>query len=292
MRDRGRTKVFQCVVAVGIAVATAAASVSGARFEQKTNPGGAAGRGGFTADMAIRHAVLDATGGETRWAPPRAFRITHARKSGRWSVSLTAMSVQTAVVFGVAGSRELDNPFAVHRIEYDEDDASVRMFNVRGQRIAIPPAATNALPSSDASRQLRDEVLAQVQQAANAPLTKNTAFTGLIAAAEDAPGRRRGLEQELGAAVGRVRGLDRFLATRGDSMEEVLVDAATAVPVEINTSTRGELVRHAVLEYAPIEGAVYRRLSRSQRTMPGQSDKRFVTEIELSNVELTKDGVQ
>ena len=57
--------------------------------------------------------------------------------------------------------------------------------------------------------------------------------------------RRLALQRRFGKAVGRLRGLDRYLESAPDHTTEVLADPDWTVPVEINVVRGGQLQSRA-----------------------------------------------
>lgn len=291
MSDRRQWRWMRYAAGAGIAVATALGPVSEARVERDRARMTGGEEVGFAADLVIRHGVLDADGGQKQWAPERRFRVTRARHGAGWRVTMSARSATRPTVLGVAGSREIDNPFAIARLEYDENNAPVRMFNHRGQLTNPLNHAAASLPSSEAARQARAALALGTARSSAPPDTPAGEWAqGLVASNTDMPARRRALQARFGASIGRIRDLDRYVAVDNDVTHEVLANAA-ALPVEMNMARAGNLVTHVAFTHAPFEGGFVRQFARSERALPGRPE-RLATEIAVANLTLLKDGVQ
>jgi hypothetical protein len=91
------------------------------------------------------------------------------------------------------------------------------------------------------------------------------------------------------ATRGRVRGLDRFVATEADQSREVLVDPSSALPIEMNLMRGGTLVSHRTMRYeAGPGGTLVRRAMRSERLVSPVSGERAVVDTEFTSVRLER----
>jgi len=225
-----------------------------------------------------------------------SFRFERSQKQWGWTTIVTLQDAERPVVRSGAGPRALDNPFLIHRIEYDDDGLPPRFYNRRGERVRGPGASDRKLvsvPDSSSSDMPDWEAVARRMAKGPVPATSSDWTDGLIATPEKRAKRKDDLERKFGKAQGRVGGKDRYVASNGDVTVEVLVDPDQDVPVEINTTRRGELVAHSLAVHERhSSGALVRRLLRAEQVSGDAAGTRAVTEIEVTNVSLTRGGAQ
>jgi hypothetical protein len=249
----------------------------------------------FAGDLTIRHQRVTADGRPAGMGPPAmVLRLERRRIGGRWRTTFDVTSIEPTLVQSPAGRQSLDNPFAAARIEFQEDGLPPRMYDRRGRLIQGPtPADIRAL---GLPAELRNRDWSPEDLIAGAPGVPGLAgergpAVGLVSLVSERAARRLDLERRYGMPVGQVRGLDRFLNQTSDSTHELLVDPETALPVEINVADRGQLVRHATLDYEKLAGTtLLRRRLRNEQVVAEPDGVRLVTEIELTNVRLTEGG--
>ena len=197
------------------------------------------------------------------------------------------MDVRRDSAEGATGVAAVDNPFLAVRMESDPNGA-LRLYNARGQVIRGPAAADRRLFAS-ADGTPRPRVPGRTRP--NGPAAR--AFeraSGLLAAAGAAGDRRADLVRRFGPSRDRVRGFDRYVSTRQNDVDEILVDPATALPTEQNTMRGGRLVARVQMEYAAHgDGVFVRRWCRAEHIVP-DSTRRIVTTIDVSNVRVTIGG--
>src|SRR5688572_28732595 len=81
----------------------------------------------FTGDLAIRHQRLGADGAPAGpSAPAIVLRVERRREHGVWKTIVSVRESGTIRVQSLAGPQVLDNPFALARLEYDEDGTPPR----------------------------------------------------------------------------------------------------------------------------------------------------------------------
>jgi hypothetical protein len=251
----------------------------------------------FAGDLTIRHQRIAASGQPAGMSPPAmVLRFDRRRVGGAWRTTLEVISTAPAWVQSPAGPAALENPFALARLEFEDDDGPPRMYDRRGQLIRGPgPADIRALgvPADLRTRDWDPEDLIAGSPGRPVLAGSRGPAAGLVSLVSERASRRRELERRHGKPVGQVRGLDRFLSQAADSVHELLVDPETALPVEINVAEHGALVRHATLEYEPVAGAaLLRRRIRNEEVAGDADGVRLVTDIELSNVRFTERGAE
>lgn len=231
-----------------------AAATAGAQPDKKD------ARVEMSVDIAITHAVLDSDGNHVGPAPtPTRFTLTRARGEGGW---------RTTMMFrrhSGTPTRASAHPLDGARIEFDEASSTTQVFDADGQ--------LNPLLSRTTSGGL------------NPAAGPGQWLEGLLATAAGRSARARALQDKHGKAVGRLRGLDRFLTQRENGTEEVLADPRAALPIEINTVRDGVLEQHIVFEYdRRPDGAWARRLMRSEQPVPGSAGHRARMTVEFTNL--------
>lgn len=237
-----------CIVALGLAAEAAAQTVD------------KAGQPEMSVDVSITHAVLDDQSNPVLpGSKPTVFTLARARRGAGWQTTVTYRR-QTG-----APTRASAHPLDGARVEFDEASGTTRVYDSAGE--------LNPFLSNDST---------------GGPPATNTPgdwLEGLVADADGRAARSRDLQQKYGKAVGRVRGLDRFLSTRDDTLEEVLADPRSALPLEINSVRDGVLEHHLVLDYdRRPDGAWVRRRMRTEHLLPGGSGHRSQMTVEFTNV--------
>jgi hypothetical protein len=238
----------------------------------------------FTADVAISQMHVGTDGQRLPGAAPSArYRIEH-RPGPNALTRLTIVEVEGITAESVAGPVALDNPFLAVRMELDPKNG-LRLYNRRGERLRDVTAADR-----------RHFGPANPPQPSTPPdprvMSARAQTSNLLVTAGHTNERRAELERQFGRPVERVRGLDRYVATRQGDIDEVLVDPATALPVELNTVRRGALASHVQMTHEPTgNGAFVRRWFRAERALP-DADRRIVTTIDVTNVRIATGGTQ
>jgi hypothetical protein len=265
--------------------------------QRGTAPAAAPIRDTFQADLTIRHAIVRADGQPIGPAAPAAtVRMERRETGGRWRTTLTLQSIERPEIRGLATGPAVDNPFQVVRLEYDEDGTPPRMYDRYGRLVRLPRAEDRRLLHTPATLAAGLPVVGSPTGGIGPPpaaLVGRNWIDAVLTPPGQRLNRRAALERQLGRPVGQVRGLDRFLTVTGDATHEVLVDPAAAVPVEMNTTRRGELVaRTTFAQVRDAAGRLVSRTSRSERTLAGEGGERSVITTELANIQLTAGGAR
>jgi len=238
----------------------------------------------FTADVAIGQMQVGADGQRLPGAPPTAkYRLEHRAGPGA-TTRLTLVDFERETVESAAGQVALDNPFLAVRMELD-GKAGLRLYNRRGDRLPQPTAADRRLFGVVNAASESTEPDAR-------PMSTRARPSNLLVASNRGQQRRAEIERVFGAPVERVRGLDRYVRTRRDDVHEVLVDPITVLPAELNTVRAGTLVSRVQMAYEPkSNGTLVRRWFRAERALP-DSERRVVTTIDVTNVQVVPGGGQ
>jgi len=240
-----------------------------------------------TADITIKRRRVATDGTPVGDAAPVVrYRWERRLTASGWHSSLTLVDEARPVIDTSSGPRPLDNPFAIARIEDDEDGSPLRMFNASGDEVPLPSLSPGSpLSAGDASQGID---MASIARSSVRPMTFSRDWIDAVVPSIDKSSiRRAALERRHGKAVGRVRGLDRFVAISDDDTLEVLADPVWALPLEINAVRSGVLVSHTTLSYAAGSGGqLVRRTLHNEHGMPGTDGERLATDVEFANVRL------
>jgi hypothetical protein len=276
-----------CLAALSLPGTTATARLDAAQApaQSKATPA-TQGWNALSVDITIRHSRVNADGAPTGVVTPAVKHHWERRLTASgWKSTMTLRSEPVVTVQGLNGRKRIENPFAITRIEDDEDGTPLRFFDRKGDQVRLPTEAElprinrNASPSPGNEASLANTVR---------PLSFGRDWSdALVASPERSAARRAALERRFGKPEGRVRALDRFLSTRGDETVEVLADPQLALPVEINVVRERTLVSHTTIGYVRgAGGSVIRRSLHMERTLPDASGERTVTDVEVDNVRL------
>ncbi len=214
----------------------------------------------MSVQVSVTSEVLDKDGNPVLpVSVPTVFRVARTRHSAGW---------QTVVTYRKhAGepTRSSSHPLDGARVELDEASGTTRVYNSAGE--------LNPLLSTDSTGGLQGA------------LGPGQWLDGLIARDSEQPKRSRELLEKYGKPVGRVRGLERFLTRREETVEEVLADSHSALLREINTVRDGILESHIVFDYERrADGAWIRRSMRADHVMPGDATHRTRTTVQFTDL--------
>jgi len=286
-----------------IALVMAAAGVGGLRATAQTGASMALSStqwNAFIADVTVRAGRLTADG--TPVAVPTAplqYRWERSQSGAGWKTVMAFADRKLTV--GPAGARQtIDNPYAIARIEDDEDGSPLRIFGRDGRRVHAA--------SVDRMRQLTESGLRQLGSAAAAapgfepgakrpdlPLPRR--FVGsaergwlaaFVATPQERSARRARLQRQF-VRRGQVRGLDRFISNDGSKLLEVLADAESAVPLEVNTLRDGKLLSHSTIAYQPAaDGSLVRRAVHAEQILSDVTGERSIIDTEYTSVRVER----
>jgi hypothetical protein len=208
-------------------------------------------------DMVINRWVVDAKG---QPIGPRAdalrYHVERIKTDKGW---------RTTVVLPVSNGQQSapPNPFVGGRIEFDESGA-FGMFDKDGHEVAIPSRLRSA-----------------------SGLNFDGDWSGWLTGGSPESARRARVAQveaRYGRSKGKLRGLSRYVKQTGESLEELLVDATSGLPVEVNVVQAGLLRGQVTFNYVQQPGrGIVRREMRSETRLNERGD-RAVTTTEFTNV--------
>jgi hypothetical protein len=241
----------------------------------------------FSADITIRHARVKAdgrpAGGST---PAMRYRWERRLTGAGWKSTMTFENETPVSLQSQGGRKQIENPFAIARIEDDEDGTPLRLFDRAGERVHVP----SELQLRRQFNRVPGPLVANETALATAvrPRTFGREWTEtILATPSKAAARRTALEHRFGRPAGMVRALDRFVSTHDQETTEVLADPQSALPLEINVVRSQALVSHTTMGYVRGEGgALIRRSLRIERAIPDTAGERTTTDVEINNVRL------
>ncbi|MEZ5290746.1 MAG: hypothetical protein R2745_06665 [Vicinamibacterales bacterium] len=241
---------------IGRVMLAAVLAVAGPRAGQgQTEATAVADEPDFSAIVQITRAIVDDSGALVRELPGARYRL--ARFGGRTRLTMLPPALPGATD-GLAGR------YAGMTVEGDPSTGRLDVRDDLGRTVALgdPAAGPWAGPAAAAEP--------------------------LVAAPGAATARRARIEREFGARVGRVRGLDRYLARQGDTVREVLVAPDTALPAELNVVAGRVLVERHTFEYRRLaDGGWVRHRTVSAAPVPGQPSQRLVSLTALDDIHAT-----
>jgi len=250
----------------------------------------------FRADITLKRTHVDGAGQKQGdFSPDITYRWERTKNGSGWKTRLTLVGRSQPLVHSQNGTRPLQVPVAVSRIEDDEDGTPMRFYGSDGKEIRVP--------SIEELRRLVPDVAPRPPAPGPAALlpapTPRPGVTGrdwadsILVPASKRDARRQALQQEFGASVEQVRNLDRYVGVAGQARRELLVDPKSVVPVEVNVAVDGVLVSHSTFEYEPqADGSLLRRRTRTEQRLSAASEDRLLSEIELTNVRFERGGAR
>ncbi len=255
----------------------------------------------FVADVTVRatHVTSDGTPLGTP-AAPMQYQWERSQSGAGWKTVMTI--AERTITLGSGKSQQtVTNPFAVARIEDDEDGSPLRMYGRNGRRLQ-PPSIDQLQQWTEAGlRQLSPDkaaVVRSLEPRSDRPAlpTVSRPFVGgaergwiggFVATQEQRAARRTRLAQQF-VRTGQIRGLDRFTKTDGDRTHEVLADPQSAVALEVNTLQGGQLLSHSTISYQPdADGVLVRRAVHVEQLL-SPAGERAVTDTEYANVRVER----
>jgi hypothetical protein len=279
-----RQSIPRAALVAGLA-AVVIAGVGAVRTRAQTTAAGAPTSEGFGADLTVRYGYLDSAGQAVRTPPPAVtLHVERARQRGGWRTTMTLQGMDRPLVRAGDTTRELDNPFLVSRIEYDEDGTPPRLFNRHGvllqapderawKRLRLPPGVDAPDPAAEMLREAR-QMSGPADQA-----------SGLVTTIGAQTRRRDVLARQFGPSVGQMHGLEVYRTDTAGESHELLVDPGTALPVEVNTTRGAALIAHATFTHEALPGGVLvRRHIHAERLLEDGSGQRMMTDLEVANV--------
>ena len=219
-----------------------------------------------TIDITVTRYVVDARG-ERIGAPSQTVRY-HLSRIRTDAGSTTTMTV--AAPEGATAQEVARNPMFGGRVEFDST-GQLTMFDGQGRPLSLPAGVRiPALP-------LMTEDWSQ-------------ALDGLSTDDDSRRARLKELELKYGKPASSVRGLAQYLRRTGRESEELLVDQASGVAVELNMMEGDQLKGRLGFEYAEEpDRRIRRRATRSEFTI-NEEGHRAITIAEFSRVRIEEEN--
>ena len=250
----------------------------------------------FSAEVTIRRGLRDAAHSTAKNDGPAVkYRWERTQIGGHWKSTMVVVGGTRPDIVAPTGAMQSIPP-VVARIEDDGDGTEPRFYDVQGHLLRPPTRKDRQKMGASESVFASTDALAASQSAGAAkgqsPSERGPDWVeALMPSLEGKDARRAALQKRFGTAVGKVRGLDRYLQTVEEQTTEVLADDEWGVPVEINTVRSGALQSHVTFEYeAGPKGSLVRRHAHVEHAIadrPERKDARMVLDVELSNVTLS-----
>jgi hypothetical protein len=208
-------------------------------------------------DMVVTRWVVDAKGQPI--GPPAdvlRYHLARIRTDKGWRTTLIVNAAKEE-------PRAATDPFGAGRLEFDEN-GGFALFDKDGREVAIPRALRPPVGltfDGDLSGWAPDG-------------SKETARSTRVSQAE----------ARYGASTGKVRGFPRYIKQTDDTLEELLLDATSGLPVQHSVVKAGVLRGQVTFDYSEQPGrGLIRRAMRSE-TMLNDEGHRAVTTTEFTNV--------
>ena len=241
----------------------------------------------FSTDITLRRSRVGADGqpvGDGESA--QRYHWERSSASGHWKTSMTLAPAAGQSLRALHGNAPLDDRLLIARIVDDEDGSGPRIYSKDGEPLRAPGALDTLFPAAagrDPARAPRPPAAKAARPAQSPSQLVDNHF--IKKSAREA--RRAALQRRHGAPSGQVRGLDRYVTTKGDRTDETLVDRQLQLPVEANVVRGGRLVSHRTISYEDAAGdLVVRRRVRTERLVSPTTGERAVVELEFTNVRL------
>ncbi len=246
--------VFSAVAATGTAAGAQTTRVDPAAVAAPAPAGDAL----FSAEVTVERAVVNEKGTVIRDLPRSRYRIEH----------FTGGRSRMAMLPSAPGPRvgPLADPYAGMVVEFDPAGAGLRLLGRDGQPVpGAPPLPAGLVP----------------------PELGQGRHDGLVTPRRERDQRRADLTRQFGTRAGTVRQLERYVDSRGARWQEVLVEPATALPVEVNVVQDGRLDEHHEFSYdEPTPGHLVRTRTRSETRVPGAAE-RLIAVTTLAHVRVS-----
>jgi len=193
---------------------------------------------------------------------------------------MTIVNPPRPTVLTLSGAtKQLDNPFAVVRVEDDEDGTPIRLYDRNGHQLQMP--------SELEPKQLKKDMSAPLVGRPSSSTNRDWAESVIAHPAKNNE-RRAALGRRFGPSTGRVRTLDRFLSTENDATIEMLADPVSGLLVETNVARNGSLFSHTTIRYEPrADGSLVKRSLHTEQIVGTNNGERAVIDVEFSDVKLT-----
>lgn len=240
-------------------------------------------------DLAIRNAHVDAAGADIAGTvTTSALHVEQVRVGDRWRTEVRS-APHSYAYDSLTGSRTGETPSL--RFVDEGDGTPIRAFDASDREIQFPAIRERFQVMEVGSRLSGEEHRGrQVAGGAQPPAPLQPLVEVLFSPHSAREARASALRLRYGDARGAVAGRERFVLSGPDGVNEVLVDPAIALPVEVNRTRNGKLVSRKVITYEPQDGGVVPRRMVLERVRDDEPERRHVTAFELRNVRFERRG--
>ena len=243
----------------------------------------------FRATVNVRRGRIDAAGqaiGDR--VSVASYQVERVQSGRRWKTTMLVVSGARPDITTPAGT-SLTVPPDIVSIEDDGEGGGLRLITRDGKVMGPPSGKDREKLSADSDLGAAADALFRGPSDAIArsriASDEKEWIDAIMPARLRGDDRRLALQRRFGKAVGRLRGLDRYLESAPDHTTEVLADPDWTVPVEINVVRGGQLQSRARFSYdAGPGGSLVRRHSHVEQVL--SKDVRAVVDVDLSSVRL------
>ena len=252
-----------------------------------------------TAEVSIVRTRTDGRGNRKGAAPSSvSYRLERRHTAGGWRSTWRLVRRSAPVIRGAQGDVSLDVPPAIGWVEDAGDGTPARVFNERGVEVRLPShrqlrALADGVPGALKRLGLPEAPGPDAARDGAPALSGAQGLAGLAYAAGGRETRQAAIARALGRVAERRGGLDRYVSLSGGDRRDTVIDAATALPVEVTLSRDGvpiERVRHAWSRAAG--GTTVRRGVRSEHRLPGTDGEWMHVDVEFGGLRMAVGGVR
>lgn len=242
-----------------LALAAATTAAASTAMAQTPTPQEPAEGAEFSATVVVTRAVVDPKGALVRELPSSRYRLAQFA-DGRLRMTMLPPT-------DLPSTGKMGDAFAGITVENDVATGELQVRDSAGRSLNLDRERQSgwAMPAQDAEP--------------------------IVAPAADRPTRQAALDRRFGRAVGRIRGLDRYVAKDGTRVHELLVNPESALPAELNIADGKALVERHRFEYARLGAGWVRSRVASETAMPGTPSQRLVAVSTMNDVR-TKGGAR
>lgn len=242
-----------------MAFAAATTAVTASAVAQTPTPEDPADGAEFSATVVVTRAVVDPKGALVRELPTSRYRLAQFA-DGRLRMTMLPPTE-------VPSTGSVGDAFSGITVENDVSTGQLQVRDSAGRSLNLDRERQSgwAMPAQDAEP--------------------------LVAPAAERPTRQAALARRFGRSMGRIRGLDRYVARDGTRVHELLVHPESALPAELNVADGKSLVERHRFEYARLGAGWVRSRVASETAMPGTPAQRLVAVSTMNDVR-TKGGAR
>jgi len=246
----------------------------------------------FSTTMTIRRRMVAADGSAVGPAPvTERYRWARTKTSTGWKSITTVTPAAGPTVRTSTGTTTIERPVTVARMEDAEDGSAPRLWDSRGNEVALPPATIRDRTEGESPLAALRAAVPGVSRPTHA--VGRGWIDGFVMTAKGRSDRRQFFERHYGRPKGVAAGLQRYVRREGEVEHEALVDHREGVIVAANVAERGALVEHSTFTYQrSASGTIVKRGLRLERLASPEDGTRLVTEIEYSDIRLSEGGAR